>query len=67
MRASDERRIKRDHVHEHAEAELFLEQPPGDFQLGNGAAWIEEKFRRIVARFAVDIDGAREIGRHSVI
>ena len=67
MGASDEGGIERDDIHEHPEAEFFLEKPASDFELREFKGRIEEKFDGIVARFAVDIDGAGEVGGNGVI
>ena len=61
------RRVQRDHVHQIAEAENLLRQPPGDARLGERQLRIEEQLHRVVARLAVDVHGAREVGRARLV
>ena len=69
MRALDQGRVERDHVHQHPEAELLLEQPPRDlrFRRERRQRRVEEQLHRIVAGLAVDIHAAREIRRLRVV
>src|SRR5258707_621975 len=60
--AAHERRVERDHVHQVAHPELLLRQAPGDVQPRQRELRIEEELAGVVARLAVDVDGAREVG-----
>ncbi len=62
-----ERGVERDDVEQATQAELFSQQEAGDAQLGPAQLRIEEKLGGIVAGLAMDIDGAREVGRHGVV
>jgi hypothetical protein len=67
VRTAHEVGVERNDVEQAAQAELFAEQKPGDAQLGPAQLGIEEKLGGIVAGLAVDIDGAREVGRDGVV
>ena len=57
----DQRGVEGDDIHEHAEPELFLEQPAGNAQLGEAQGGIEKQLHRVVAGLAVDIDAPGEV------
>src|SRR5919106_4590916 len=61
------RGVERDNVHDVAEAELLAHQSEPRARLGPPVRRIEEELARIKAGFAVDLDGAREIGGALVV
>lgn len=58
----DERCVQRDHVHEHTESELLLQQPVGNAELHEAQLGVEKQLDRVVARLSVDVDASGEIG-----
>src|SRR5262249_27350369 len=67
VRAADERCIERDHVHESAKSQLAQKETLADGSLRRRYGGIEEKFDRIIAWLAVNLDGAREVGCPAII
>jgi hypothetical protein len=65
--ASDESGIERDDIHEHAETELLLQQPPGDLEFRETEFRVEEQFHWVVTRLAMDIDSAGEVGSAMIV
>ena len=62
MRALHERGVLRDDLHERLETELLLQQEPGDREHRETDLGVNEELDRVVARLAMDIHAAREIG-----
>ena len=54
--------IQRDHIKQTADPELLLQKEGYDPQLGKGDRRIDEQLARVVSGFAVDVDGAGEVG-----
>ena len=67
MRASNESRVERDQIHEHAETELLLKKLPGDGGLGKLSVRIEKEFHGVVTGLPMDIDTTREVRSPCVI
>ena len=67
VRALDQARVERDHVHQVPEAEGLLREPPPDLRLREPERRVEEQLHRVVARLPVDVDGPREVGRAGVV
>ena len=68
VRAFDEPRVlERDHIEQRAGAELALGEPPADRDRRQAEAWVDEQLDRVIARLAMDVDGAGEIGRARVV
>ena len=63
MRALDQRRVKRDDIHQRAGAKRALGEAPADAEPGEADRGIEKEFHRVIARLAVNIDGPRVVRR----
>lgn len=68
MRAFDElAAADRHHIEKGSKAEAAEQQLPADLEADQPLLGIQEEFERVVAGFAVDIDGGREIRCFGVI
>ena len=67
MTPSHHRRIGRDHIEQRSHANLFLEQPKTNLQSRPAKRGVQKQFCRVIAGFAVDVDGASVIGRSRFI
>ena len=68
VRAAHQRRVERNHVHQIAEAELSCARAsPPPAASAAVSVGIEEQLDRVVAGLAVDVDGARVVGRARVV
>ena len=67
VRAAHERRVERDDVHQVAEAEFFLQERHADFRFEEPDGGVGEQLDGVVARLAVDVDGAGIIGGAVVV
>src|SRR5579884_2062350 len=65
--ALHQRRVQRHDIEERPEAELLLRQPPRRAQLRRPQLRVEEQLAGIIARLAVDVDGAGVIRRLPII
>lgn len=65
--AADEAGVEGDEVEEGSETEFFLDQAAGSVKAGESALGVEEQFAGVVARFAVDVDGAGVVGGGAVV
>ncbi len=67
MTPSHHRGIGRDHIEQRSHANFFLKQPKSNLQSRPAKRRVQEQFCRVITRFAVDVDGACEIGRSRFI
>ena len=67
MRAFDQGGIQRDDFEQPAQAELFPEEELRNRQFWQCECGIDEKFARVVAGFAMDIEGAGIVRRECVV
>ena len=67
MGAADELRVEGCETEKAAEAELLAKEEGGDAQPRETDGGIDEKLAGVVARLAVDIDGAGEVGRAGIV
>ena len=67
MGSLDQAGIQRNHIHQVAKAELFLDEFSAHLQHWNGDSGIHNQFHRIVTWLAVDIYAARIIGGFGIV
>jgi hypothetical protein len=67
VRAFHQRGVQRDDFQQPAQAEFFLQQEFRDFELRQLERRIDEQLARVVARLAVDVDGAGVVRSERVV